>query len=147
MSSLSELCKPMIFVAILYRFYPNIEIGSVVENSTDDNVVLSGKFMRFLKDKECNNGTNHSTDDAGDCRAKVPIHIPSKYGWKNPICWILACMCCIFVVFLEDKFHRSICVAILLIIITMRPKLTVLTDSVWAFYRRRFIKVIYTVLC
>ncbi len=29
--------------------------------------------MRFLKDRECNNGENHTTQ--GDCRAKAPIHI------------------------------------------------------------------------
>ena len=29
--------------------------------------------MRFLKDRDCNNGENHTTQ--GDCRAKAPIHI------------------------------------------------------------------------
>jgi hypothetical protein len=29
--------------------------------------------MRFLKDRECINGENHSTE--GDCRAKAPVHI------------------------------------------------------------------------
>ncbi len=28
--------------------------------------------MRFLKDRECDNGKNHTTQ--GDCRAKVSIH-------------------------------------------------------------------------
>ena len=28
--------------------------------------------MRFLKDRDCNNGENHTTQ--GDCRAKVSIH-------------------------------------------------------------------------
>lgn len=117
----------------------------MLENSTDDNVVLNGKFMRFLKDRECNNGTNHGTDDAGDCRAKVPINTSGKIGW-NSFCWmILACICGIFVVVLEDKFHRSLSFAILVIIISMKGKLTILTDSVRVFYRRRFIKVIYTV--
>ena len=29
--------------------------------------------MRFLKDRMCNNGENHTTEE--DCRAKAPIHI------------------------------------------------------------------------
>ena len=29
--------------------------------------------MRFLKDRECNNGRNHTTQE--DCRAKAPINI------------------------------------------------------------------------
>ena len=31
--------------------------------------------MRFLKDRECNNGKNHSTETQGDCRAKASIII------------------------------------------------------------------------
>ena len=30
--------------------------------------------MRFLKDRECNNGKNHNMNQ-GDCRAKAPIII------------------------------------------------------------------------
>jgi hypothetical protein len=65
--------KPRVFVAFVCRFDPDPEIESVLDNNTDENVDLSGKFMRFLKDRECNNGENHSTQ--GDCRAKAPIHI------------------------------------------------------------------------
>ena len=32
--------------------------------------------MRFLKDRKCNNGRNHSVQ--GDCRAKAPINILEK---------------------------------------------------------------------
>ncbi|XP_028409879.1 uncharacterized protein LOC114532546 isoform X2 [Dendronephthya gigantea] len=53
------------------RFDPDTE--SELPNNTAKNVDLRGKFMRFLKDNECNNGTNHSTQ--GDCRAKAPIHV------------------------------------------------------------------------
>jgi hypothetical protein len=31
--------------------------------------------MHFLKDNECNNGSNHNVSSQGDCRAKAPIHI------------------------------------------------------------------------
>ena len=31
--------------------------------------------MRFLKDRECNNGKNHNTKIQGDCRAKASIII------------------------------------------------------------------------
>jgi hypothetical protein len=63
--------KPLIFVNVLCRFDPEDE--SELANKTDDGVDLEGLFMRFLKDRECNNGENHTTQD--DCRAKVPIHI------------------------------------------------------------------------
>ena len=63
--------KPLIFVDILCRFDPEDE--SELANNTDDGVDLAGKDIRFLKDRECDNGENHTTQ--GDCRAKVPIHI------------------------------------------------------------------------
>jgi hypothetical protein len=63
--------KPLRFVNILCRFDPEDE--SELANNTDDGIDLEGKDMRFLKDRECNNGENHTTQ--GDCRAKVPIHI------------------------------------------------------------------------
>ena len=61
--------KPLIFVDVLRRFDPEDE--SELANNTEDGVDLEGKYMRFLKDRECNNGENHTTQ--GDCRAKVPI--------------------------------------------------------------------------
>jgi hypothetical protein len=63
--------KPLIFVDDLRRFDPEDE--SELANNTEDGVDLKGKFMRFMKDRECNNGENHTTQ--GDCRAKVRIHI------------------------------------------------------------------------
>ena len=97
--------------------------------------------MRFLKDSECNNGANHSTDDAGDCRAKVPIHIPSKFGW-NSISWIiLACICGFLFIVLEDKFQRSIFFAIIIGMAVLISQ----TDILWRFHRRLFIRVISTV--
>ena len=63
--------KLLVFVAFVCRFNPEEE--SVLVNTTDDNVDLRGKYVRFLKDRMCNNGENHSTQ--GDCRAKAPIHI------------------------------------------------------------------------
>ena len=45
----------------------------MLENNTDDDVNLRGKHMRFLKDRPCNEGRNHTTQ--GDCRAKAPITI------------------------------------------------------------------------
>ena len=45
----------------------------MLDNNTDDDVNLSGKHMRYLKNRECNKGRNHSTQ--GDCRAKAPINI------------------------------------------------------------------------
>ena len=42
--------------------------------------------MRFLKDRECKNGINHSTQE--DCRAKAPIYISSNIRW-DLICWII----------------------------------------------------------
>ena len=101
--------------------------------------------MRFLKDRECKNGTNHSTDDAGDCRAKVPILIPSN-KWKSFFLIILLCICGILVVLTEDTFYRGIFFAILAIIMSL-AKSTVFTDSGWGLYRRFFAKVINTVLC
>ena len=103
--------------------------------------------MRFLKDRECKNGTNHSTDDAGDCRAKVPILIPSNIKkWKS-FCWIiLLCICGILIVLLENTFYRGISCAILAIIMSLAIS-TVFADSGWGFYRRFFAKVIHTVLC
>ena len=59
------------FVEFLCRFDPDDE--SELSNNTTDNVDLRGKEMRFLKDRECNNGENHTTQ--GDCRAKVLIHL------------------------------------------------------------------------
>ena len=56
----------------MLRFDTDSDIESVLDNSTDDDVDLSGKYMRFLKDRECNNGFNHNTQQ--DCRAKAPIH-------------------------------------------------------------------------
>jgi hypothetical protein len=63
--------KPLIFVDVLCRFDPDDELD--LPNDTDDGVDLKGKYMRFLKDKKCNNGENHTTQ--GDCCAKVLIHI------------------------------------------------------------------------
>jgi hypothetical protein len=41
--------------------------------------------MRFLRDRPCNNGENHTTQE--DCRAKVPIHISEsksvQVGWYS----------------------------------------------------------------
>ncbi|CAB4043703.1 Hypothetical predicted protein, partial [Paramuricea clavata] len=54
-------------------FDPDPEIGSVLDNNTDDSIDLSGKYMRFLKDRECVNGENHSKQR--DCRVKAPVHI------------------------------------------------------------------------
>ena len=65
--------RPLVIVAFVCRFDPDPEIESVLDNNTDENVDLTGKYMRFLKDRECNNGENHNTQ--GDCRAKAPIHI------------------------------------------------------------------------
>ena len=48
-------------------------IESVLDNNTDDDVNLRGKYTRFLKDRPCNEGRNHTTQ--GDCRAKAPITI------------------------------------------------------------------------
>jgi hypothetical protein len=31
--------------------------------------------MRFLKDRECNNGENHTGQEKGDCYAKFKIQI------------------------------------------------------------------------
>ena len=53
---------------------PTSEIGSVMDNmNTYDHVDLRGKYMRFVKDRECINGKNHSKDK--NCRAKAPVHI------------------------------------------------------------------------
>ena len=101
--------------------------------------------MRFLKDRQCKNGTNHSTDVTGDCRAKVPILIPSNIKkWKSFCLIILLCICGISVVLLEDTFYRSISFTILVIIMSQS---TVFADSGWGFYRRFFAKVIHTVSC
>ena len=116
----------------------------MLENSTDDDVDLSGKFMRFLKDSECNNGTNHSTDDAGDCRAKVPIHIPSKFGWNSISCIILLiglCICGFLFIVLEDKFQRSIFFAIIIVLAVLISR----TDILLRIHRRLFIRVISAV--
>ena len=74
-------CVTLIFnFALLFvefcRFDPDDESES--SNNTTDNVDLRGKEMRFLKDKKCNNGGNHTTQ--GDCGAKVPIHIYEGYS-------------------------------------------------------------------
>jgi hypothetical protein len=58
---------------ILYRFSPD-DI-SEVQSNTDDSIDLNGKYMHFLKDRECNNDRNHNVSSQGDCRAKTPIHI------------------------------------------------------------------------
>ena len=97
--------------------------------------------MRFLKDSECNNGANHSTDDAGDCRAKVPIHISSKFGW-NSISWIiLTCICGFLFIVLEDRFQRSI---FFTVIIGMAALISQ-TDILLRFHQRLFIRVLSTV--
>ena len=62
-----------VHVTFLCRFNEDTGIGSVLDNNTDDHVDLRGKYMRFLKDRECKNGENHSTER--DCRAKAPVHI------------------------------------------------------------------------
>ena len=59
-----------LLVVELCRFDPDDE--SELSNNTTDGDDLRGKEMRFLKDRECNNGENHTTQ--GDCRAKFPIH-------------------------------------------------------------------------
>ena len=45
----------------------------MLDNNTDDDSNLKGKYMRYLQDRECNNGKNHTTQK--DCRAKVPISV------------------------------------------------------------------------
>jgi hypothetical protein len=57
----------------LCRFNP--DGVSEVQSNTSDNTDLNGKYMHFLKDNECNNGSNHNVSSQGDCRAKAPIHI------------------------------------------------------------------------
>ena len=52
------------------RFDPDDE--SELSNNTNDDDDLRGKEMRFLKDRQCNNGENHTMQ--GDCRAKFPIY-------------------------------------------------------------------------
>ena len=55
-----------------YTLWFDPDDESELSNSTTDDDDLRGKEMRFLKDRECNNGENHTTQ--GDCRAKFPIH-------------------------------------------------------------------------
>ena len=55
------------------RFSP--DDTSEVQSNTDDNIDLNGKYMHFLKDRECNNGKNHNVSSQGDCRAKASIRI------------------------------------------------------------------------
>ena len=65
------------------RFDPDPEIESELHNNTEEGINLEGKDMRFLKDRECNGGENHSTQ--GDCRAVAPIHIFSSSSVQ--VCW------------------------------------------------------------
>ncbi len=46
---------------------------SELPNNTSDSVDLRRKDMRFLKNRKCINGENHTTQ--GDCRAVVPVYI------------------------------------------------------------------------
>ena len=98
--------------------------------------------MRFLKDRECKNGINHSTQE--DCRAKAPIHISSNIRW-DLISWIILAVG-IFFGILQDKLGGSVAFILLLVIVGIII-LIFKPDIVWGFYRRLFIKVIYTVLC
>ena len=98
--------------------------------------------MRFLKDRECKNGINHSTQE--DCRAKAPIHISTNIRW-DLISWIILAVG-IFFGILKDKFGGSIAFILLLVIVCMIVVIFKL-DIVWGFCRRRFIKVICSVLC
>ena len=61
------------FFCFLYRFDLDPDLETRLYNNTDEDVNLRGKHMHFLKDRECDNGRNHSTQ--GDCRAKAPINI------------------------------------------------------------------------
>lgn len=101
--------------------------------------------MRFLKDRECNNGTNHSTQK--DCRAKAPIHISSCTRW-DLICVIILAFS-IFFGFLRDKFGGSGALLAVIVVLTvgMLAILILKPHIVWEFYWRRFIKLIYCNMC
>ena len=97
--------------------------------------------MRFLKDRECKNGINHSTQE--DCRAKAPIHISSSIRWDLISSIILAVG--IFFGILKDKFGGSIAFILLSVILGMMIIFCKL-DIVWGFCRRLLMKVICSVL-
>ena len=97
--------------------------------------------MRFLKDRECKNGINHSTQE--DCRAKAPIHISSSIRWDLISSIILAVG--IFFGILQDKFGGSIAFILLSVILGMMIIFFKL-DIVWGFCRRLLMKVICSVL-
>ena len=71
--------------------------------------------MRFLKDRECKNGINHSTQE--DCRAKAPIHISSNIRW-DLICGIILAFG-IFFGFLRVKFGENFAFTLLAVIVGM----------------------------
>ena len=71
--------------------------------------------MRFLKDRECKNGINHSTQE--DCRAKAPIHISNNIRWDLIFGIILAFV--IFFGFLGVKFDESFAFTLLAVIVGM----------------------------
>ena len=54
---------------------------SEVQSNTD-GTEFNGKYMRYLKDKPCNNGENHHVTGQGNCRAKAPIHISQDGSLK-----------------------------------------------------------------